>query len=550
MKILVISLLRMGDVIMATPTLRGLKRRFPSARIDLLYNSQFKGLMPLIPYVDQFVEFDRELLQKGLGQENKSIFESYDRMKTLIQGLRNQKYDLVVNVTHNRLSGYLASSVQAKEVMGLSLDKKGHPRFGSNWFRHLNRYGLDKEGAHFHYSDLFFFGAQLGSRTERFDLKESVNGMKGADLIAGDEDYILIQATTSEIKKNYPLDRLAESIASFRLLNPKLKIHFLAVEAEKQQMEEWIKAKSLSDCQVAVCDLETAFSLLKGCLMLVTVDTGIKHLAAAAGCKIVELSLGSSHYRSTGVYRDGSLIVQSEAECAPCPHSKPCSEKSHVCSEIIPADLLGLIWAKYLDGDREGLKVLAKEGSEEIGVYIVSNHLGYWSAIPIYSENPIQPLSELVDQLSWKLLLEKEHEKRMPQIGSFSEKLSEAFRLSGLGFRNDDLMDNLTVLERTIERFESRADILMIDFQQVLKSKAMHDKISEFVLMLQRVSHDLKSDNALRSYARTIERVLEDTGNNDFSTVRKLRECLVDTKNRIQIEQKIIRSLKNQLVEG
>ena len=550
MKILVISLLRMGDVIMATPTLRGLKRRFPNAKVDLLFNSSFKGLVPLIPYVDRFVEFDREILQRGMGEKDHSIFEPFDRMKNLLQNLRDQNYDLVINVTHNRLSGYVATLVQAKEVMGLSLDRRGTPRFGSPWFRHLNRYGMDREGAHFHYSDLFFFGAQLGAHTERFDLKESINGMKRADEIAGDEDYILIQATTSDTKKNYPLVKLAESIQSFQLLQPKIKIFILSVESERKNLEDWIENSNIKNCAVAVCDLETAFSLLKACQLLVTVDTGIKHLAAAAGCKIIELSLGSSNFRSTGVYRSGSLIVQGSVPCAPCPHSKPCSQKSHLCSDIVPADIFGLIWAKYMEGDREGLKVLAKEAVEEITVHYVTSQLGYWSAIPAFTESPIQSVAELVDQLSWKLLLEREHEKRMPQIGSLSEMLTQAFKLNGLIFRSAELMDQLVAFERSLERFESRADILLIDFQEVLKSKAMHDKIAEFILILQRVRNELRGEVSLKSYARTIERVLEDSGGNDFSTVRKLRECLVDTKNRIQIEHKIIRSLKSQFAEG
>ena len=138
----------------------------------------------------------------------------------------------------------------------------------------------------------------------------------------------------------------------------------------------------------------------------------------------------------------------------------------------------------------------------------------------------------------------------MPQIGSLSEKLNQTLRFNGLNFKGDDNLDQLSALERTVERFESRADILLLDFQQVLKANGMHEKIAEFILMLSKVTHELKADGALKSYARTIERVLEDTGGNDFSTVRKLRECLVDTKNRIQIEHKIIRTLKNQMVEG
>jgi hypothetical protein len=208
------------------------------------------------------------------------------------------------------------------------------------------------------------------------------------------------------------------------------------------------------------------------------------------------------------------------------------------------------MWAKYMDGDREGLKILAKESAEEISLYYVTNQLGYWAAVPAFTESPIQSVADLIDQLSWKLLLEREHEKKMPQIGSLSEMLSQTFRNNGLIFRSAELMDQLVAFERALERFEGRADILLIDFQEVLKSKAMHDKISEFMLMLQRVTTELKGESSLKSYARTIERVLEDASGNDFTTVRKLRECLVDTKNRIQLEHKIIRSLKNQFAEG
>ncbi|MDE2512113.1 MAG: hypothetical protein KGL74_13395, partial [Elusimicrobia bacterium] len=44
---------RIGDVIVATPFLRALRRRFPKARIRLVAGARAAQVLPLIPFVDE-----------------------------------------------------------------------------------------------------------------------------------------------------------------------------------------------------------------------------------------------------------------------------------------------------------------------------------------------------------------------------------------------------------------------------------------------------------------------------------------------------------------
>ena len=61
MKILLFKIGALGDLLMATPLVRQLRRRFPSARIDFLAGRSFAGVFARNPHLDGVVEFPEEL---------------------------------------------------------------------------------------------------------------------------------------------------------------------------------------------------------------------------------------------------------------------------------------------------------------------------------------------------------------------------------------------------------------------------------------------------------------------------------------------------------
>ncbi|MFC1646458.1 glycosyltransferase, partial [Candidatus Omnitrophota bacterium] len=90
--ILVIKLGGLGDLILATASLRMLRKQFPQAKISLLINSAFHSLVADCPYTDDVILFDRKK----------------KRLSRLIDDLRKRKFDYSVDLKNNSLTHLIA----------------------------------------------------------------------------------------------------------------------------------------------------------------------------------------------------------------------------------------------------------------------------------------------------------------------------------------------------------------------------------------------------------------------------------------------------------
>jgi len=61
MKLLVLRLSSMGDVVLTTPFLRALRRRFPEAEVHFLTKPLYADLVATHPAVDRVIPFDASL---------------------------------------------------------------------------------------------------------------------------------------------------------------------------------------------------------------------------------------------------------------------------------------------------------------------------------------------------------------------------------------------------------------------------------------------------------------------------------------------------------
>lgn len=324
MTVLAISLLRLGDLILQRPLLEGLRKKHPQAQIHLLLNKQFLGAEFLfLGLVDRFIYFDRETLQKSCGEKEFSIFWGYQQLKALVQDLNKNQYDTVYNLTHNRMTAYLAGLISAKKYFGIYSRNGEFFGLQNPWIRFFNSYFGKPEATGFHYTELLALSLEIPLAQSSF-LPKPFNETKNSKL---ENACILIQPLTSDAKKNWSLKKsqqLAERLAA----KTPYPVYVLGAPFEKEILQKEISAEFLK-----ICSLEEAANLLKSSIALITGDTSIKHLAAIYEVPILELALGSSQPLQIGAYANHSMILQSRVACGPCPHSKPCSEIRHKCSD-------------------------------------------------------------------------------------------------------------------------------------------------------------------------------------------------------------------------
>ena len=429
MKILALSMLRLGDIVMSTAVIRGLRSKYPDSEIHLLINKQFAGITPLLAGVDHVHFFDRDRMQASLADPDRPFFEARNIAFELIDKLNDQKFDLMVNLTQNRLSGWLMGAIDATEKQGLVLDDQGLPVFGSVWFRYLNSNAYHQDELVFHFTDIFKFALDLDARKTRPHLVETTEGMKEAlEWLRDSKEFIVVQPLTSDSKKNWPLKRFLEAMEQIHCNQPKYRFLVLGSPSEKAELEKWRNLwPSSLPAELAICSLAASYSILKRASLLITGDTSIKHMAAATSSPVLEVALGSGDPNRTGIYSDKGFIVQSKEACFPCQHRSACHRDTHACAKSVESDVVAMSALQILSGNEHQLAVIAEEYSD--GIDILKTDISttdFWKACTVRRHLSVDYIARMIEMSSWKLLL-NEASGRSGPVGEYG---SESYRLA------------------------------------------------------------------------------------------------------------------------
>jgi ADP-heptose:LPS heptosyltransferase len=320
MKSLVISLLRLGDILLHRELAKSLKRQHPGCQVHFLIHSQFSSVQNLIPEVDVWHHLDRNQIQKILVEQSQSPLQAYELLTGLISKLNAESFDLVLNATHNRFSVRIMDLIRAGEKRGATLENGRRQPFVNPWQRYFNENFSESQGSRFHYLQVLHNSLGL----------EVTPPSKAA---RNRGPLILLQLLTSDTKKNWGLQR-------FRQLRRKLQQEFPAhrvlglcspqESGEVQKVFQWNEYLSPT--------LEEAANLLKESCLLITGDTSIQHLAAQQECPVLSLFLGSADPVKTLPWQNGAYLLQGASTCFPCRHSEPCMKESHLCAEALSVD--------------------------------------------------------------------------------------------------------------------------------------------------------------------------------------------------------------------
>jgi len=447
MKILVVNLLRLGDFIQGIPALNELKTRHPKARLDVLTHKPVQALQTMLPIVSQWWTLNRDELQVGLGDGAIPMLTSFSVLQETLDRINEEKYDLIVNLTHTQYAGWICGYLQSHEKLGLEIDVRGEAHFHSPWFRYLDTRARQPDVDCFNYTDVFAQACGGRVQSTKWPLVTTSTGHQEVkDLNLKRQSTIVIQPFTSDPKKDWSTQAWRELI---RKLHTQHQVVVLAAPSEQTRLNDLLAEESASVVK-AVLSLDGALALLQQSDLLITGDTSIKHLANAGRARVLELALGSSDPKRTGAHKANSLVLQSRVACSPCPHSSSCSRATHVCSEDIHPDLVEQAVECLLVDDWKSLKRLAQAANVRM---LRTHHLkmGFWYAEDLGSELAANTLTCWLERSKWKFLLSLEDRGKVKPYGSESEYLkSELFELHSLKC-TEPVLAHLDFLEQSLQ---------------------------------------------------------------------------------------------------
>ncbi|MHB9041051.1 MAG: glycosyltransferase family 9 protein [Melioribacteraceae bacterium] len=310
-KILIIRLSSLGDILLTTPVIRSLKRKFPNSQIDFIVKKQFNDALLYNPNISKVIIYEKE------------------KAKLLKFDLRNENYDLVVDLQNNFRSNELTNGMkgQIRRFKKPSVKKLLLVWFKINLLKDIKtipeRYA-EAAGIEIGNKDLELFYPQ----DVKTQLKESGK-------------YIGLCPGSKHFTKRWPSEYFIE------LGNKLAKQGFAIVLFGGKDDKELCAAISMNiDGSINLQNedqlLQTAAEM-KRCKLIISNDSGLMHAACAAGVPLV--SIFGSTVREFGFMPEGSqnLILENKSlSCRPCSHigKASCPQKHFKCMKEITPELV------------------------------------------------------------------------------------------------------------------------------------------------------------------------------------------------------------------
>lgn len=322
MRLLLVKLSALGDVIHALPTLRALREGL-GARVDWLVEEEQADLLRGHPLIDRLLVCPRRRWLRELRRgEVRGVVRE---LAGFLRELRAVEYGVVLDLQGLLKSALWTRLARAGRRVGL-----GTAREGSAWV-------LDERvpcDLNLHAVDRYLTAARyLGAGVDgvSFVLGLTPQDQQRADRLLwgmGRRLVALNPLTRWPSKRWGGFGRLCRLLVAdgWRVV---------LVGADRRALEP-LEGRGVLNLGGATGLRELA-CVLRRCRLLVSVDSGPMHLAAAVGTPVVALFGPTAPWR-TGPYGEGHRVLRRELSCSPC-FRRRCEDR-RCLEEIEPEEVL------------------------------------------------------------------------------------------------------------------------------------------------------------------------------------------------------------------
>lgn len=327
MKILVISLLNIGDVLFTTPALRSLRSAYPDAQIDMMVNTRSAETVALNPNLTRLIVIDKS----GHHKTVRGFLE-------LIRDLRHERYDVVINLHGCARTSLVTTLCGARQRWGLV--SRGFDRLYHKPVH--QRTDIHRVDSHLRIlSDLGISTLPDLSMEMRFDdasrdsaqAKMSDAGVSDADVCVG------LNPAASVPLKQWRDEGWAE-LANLLGRQGYRAILFGGPEDVQTAGRIARMAKSKPVVLAGKLTLQELAAAVNRCSAFVSVDSGPLHVAASQGVRVVGL-YGPTDPTEFGPYRVPRVVLSNTEQCASCRFGL---ESDHTCiTSIQPGDVFAAV---------------------------------------------------------------------------------------------------------------------------------------------------------------------------------------------------------------
>ncbi len=328
--ILVFKLDHLGDIVTATPAFDYLRRTHPGAHITVVVGSWVAPILKGHPAIDELIEYDSPVFDRGDRSKGKPPLQSV---------LPKRRYDLVIGLRDDRASLRLSLTVGAT---------RRRDRGTIRLLAKLPGFGRGKSaaspagGMHEVETNLRIAGAgadadpagenAVPSLTVREEDREWVKRELAGARTNG-RRYVVLHPGAFSPLRLWPAERFAAVARQIRA-DGRFDVIVTGSAAEAPL------AKSIAEMAGAgvhslagETSLTRVIAVIAGAQAMVSLDTGVMHIATAVGTPVVAL-VGPENPARFGPYGPGHVVIYHALSCSPCDQVH-CVRASNECMELI-----------------------------------------------------------------------------------------------------------------------------------------------------------------------------------------------------------------------
>jgi len=304
-KILIIKPSSLGDIIHSLPVLAVLRRNYPHAEIHWVVARGLHLFLENHPMIDRLWIINKDQW-KSLAYLPKTLSE----VTQLYRGLRQQKFDLSIDLSGLLRSGLITLASGARCKVGFKESDEGSPMF----YTHRVTGGMDNHAIDRYLSIPQALGCEIGEveyPMAPFDENPSLM----AEL---PERYAVIAPSAGKEANRWPAERFGE-LAS-RMQIPSVVISGKSDAAVAEQVVATSQGRAIS--LAGRTNLKELLAVIKKACIFISNDTGPMHMAAAFRVPVFAI-FGPANPVRTGPYGNNT-IISLDLNCAPCYRWQPC----------------------------------------------------------------------------------------------------------------------------------------------------------------------------------------------------------------------------------
>ncbi len=300
----------MGDILLATPSVRAVALAFPGIAIDFVVGGGMTDALSGHPNVREILTFDKRGVDSRL-----------DHFLPFLVKIARKRYDLVVNL-HPSAKSYLMAAASGAKTR-LTFEKRMEVRADTGRVAHavddfakeLKPLGIDS----------------VPDRALDFPIPSAAHA-RVADLlaemgVAESDKLLVINPAASRPLNRWPLERFSE-VAAFWAEQPGVKVAITgappAFKTVMDGLDEVSLAREVAAANPRILNLAGRLSVKEfGALLaradtLLTCDTGPMHIGAALGTPLAVLSGAADPDRTGPLTANSTVLIERQLSCVPC----------------------------------------------------------------------------------------------------------------------------------------------------------------------------------------------------------------------------------------